>query len=201
MIRSLEGMVLSRMDDGIVLDVNGLGFEVKCSGTALRLSESSDHIRLVTYLQISENGVSLFGFADEDERNVFLKLTSIKGVGGKLALTVLRSLSASEVINAVVSGDQATFKNVPGIGSKTAERICFELQRYFDSTMVRTSMAGSDKVNGTRATVISALRSLGFSNYDISVAIRKLNDETPQILDQEDEGILLKALLKELNRI
>jgi len=201
MIRSLEGTVLSRTEDSIILDVNGLGFELKCSGTALRLGENSDHIRLVTYLQISENGVALFGFADEDERNVFLKLTSIKGVGGKLALTVLRFLSAHEIINAVVNGDQTSFKNVPGIGSKTAERICFELQRYFDSSMIDSSADNSIGNKGTRATVISALKSLGFSNYDISVAIRKLNEETPDCLDQEDEGKLLKALLKELNRI
>lgn len=199
MIRSLEGTVLSKTEDSIVLDVNGMGFEIFCSGMALQLTELGVRARLITYLQISENGIYLFGFADDDERDVFLRLTSIKGVGGKLALTVLRSLSASEVINAVLNSDQATFTSVPGIGKKTAERICFELHRFFDESMI-ISRAEPRDAKGIRSTVISALHSLGFPNADITRVMRSLQDQFDFNSDVVDEGQVLKAALKELNR-
>lgn len=199
MIRSLEGTVLSKTEDSIVLDVNGMGFEIFCSGMALQLTELGVRARLITYLQISENGIYLFGFADDDERDVFLRLTSIKGVGGKLALTVLRSLSASEVINAVLNSDQATFTSVPGIGKKTAERICFELHRFFDESMITSKAVPRDE-KGIRSTVISALHSLGFPNTDITRVMRSLQDQFDFNSDVVDEGQVLKAALKELNR-
>lgn len=201
MIRSLEGIVLEKTDDSIVLDVQGMGFEINCSGMALRLSEEGNTIRLITYLQISENGVFLFGFADKEERDIFLKLTSIKGVGGKLALTVLRSLSPLDVVNAVVHSDQTTFTNIPGIGKKTAERICFELRRHFDQVVIPVSTNQSERGGVVTATVISALRSLGFTNSDISTVMQKIENQMGNDPDSIDEGQMLKAALKELNRI
>ncbi len=200
MIRSLEGVVLVKTKDSIVLDVHGLGFEIGCSSMALRLSEEANTIRLVTYLQISENGIALFGFANEEERDIFLKLTSIKGVGGKLALTVLRSLSSSEIVNAVVHADQDTFISVPGIGKKTAERICFELQRHFNEVILPLSPANAGNGSGVTETVISALRSLGFFNHDIAMVIQKMKEEMNDDFDRIDEGQMLKAALKGLNK-
>lgn len=200
MIRSLEGIVLVKNQDTIVLDVHGFGFEIGCSSMALRLSEEGNTIRLVTYLQVSENGIALFGFANEEERDIFLKLTSIKGVGGKLALTILRSLSSSEIINAVVHADQNTFISVPGIGKKTAERICFELQRHFNDVILPLSPVNAGVGSAVTETVISALRSLGFSNNDIASVIQKIKEEMKDDFDRIDEGQMLKAALKGLNK-
>ncbi len=200
MIRSLEGVVLVKNKDSIVMDVHGFGFEIGCSSMALRLSEEANTIRLITYLQVSENGIALFGFANEEERDIFLKLTSIKGVGGKLALTVLRSLSSSEIVNAVVHADQDTFISVPGIGKKTAERICFELQRHFNDVILPSSPLTAGIGSAVTDTVISALRSLGFSTNDIASVMQKIKEEMKDDFDRIDEGQMLKAALKGLNR-
>ena len=200
MIRSLEGVVLLKNKDSIVMDVHGFGFEIGCSSMALRLSEEANTIRLITYLQVSENGLALFGFANEEERDIFLKLTSIKGVGGKLALTVLRSLSSSEIVNAVVHADQDTFISVPGIGKKTAERICFELQRHFNDVILPSSPLTAGIGSAVTDTVISALRSLGFSTNDIASVMQKIKEEMKDDFDRIDEGQMLKAALKGLNR-
>ncbi len=200
MIRSLEGVVLVKNKDSIVMDVHGFGFEIGCSSMALRLSEEANTIRLITYLQVSENGLALFGFANEEERDIFLKLTSIKGVGGKLALTVLRSLSSSEIVNAVVHADQDTFISVPGIGKKTAERICFELQRHFNDVILPSSPLTAGIGSAVTDTVISALRSLGFSTNDIASVMQKIKEEMKDDFDRINEGQMLKAALKGLNR-
>ena len=200
MIRSLEGVVLVKNKDSIVMDVHGFGFEIGCSSMALRLSEEANTIRLITYLQVSENGLALFGFANEEERDIFLKLTSIKGVGGKLALTVLRSLSSSEIVNAVVHADQDTFISVPGIGKKTAERICFELQRHFNDVILPSSPLTAGIGSAVTDTVISALRSLGFSTNDIASVMQKIKEEMKDDFDRMNEGQMLKAALKGLNR-
>jgi len=200
MIRSLEGVVLVKNKDSIVMDVHGFGFEIGCSSMALRLSEEANTIRLITYLQVSENGIALFGFANEEERDIFLKLTSIKGVGGKLALTVLRSLSSSEIVNAVVHADQDTFISVPGIGKKTAERICFELQRHFNDVILPSSPLTAGIGSAVTDTVISALRSLGFSTNDIASVMQKIKEEMKDDFDRINEGQMLKAALKGLNR-
>ena len=117
-------------EEGVILDVNGLGFDILCSGSALRLCEEKEVVRLTTYLQITDNGASLFGFSCEQERNIFLKLITVKGVGGRVGLAILRSLNPSQVIRAVATSDLDTFLQVPGVGKKTAERLCFELKRH-----------------------------------------------------------------------
>jgi len=202
MLRSLEGKVVLVTSEYVVLDVNGLGFEINCSGSALKICSTSDMATLITYLQVSESGVALFGFSDEEERNIFLKLTSIKGIGGKLALTVLRHLNSEEIVTSVYNSDISAFSNVPGIGKKTAERICFELKRHFGDQipeyMGRSLSGGSGMV---RATVCEALRSLGFPNQKIHLALDRIQKNDASLFTSRDEGQLLKAALKELNTL
>jgi len=200
MLRTLEGKVLLVSNEYAVLDVNGMGFEINCSGSALRICSNSDMATLVTYLQVSENGISLYGFSDEEERDIFLKLTSIKGIGGKLALTVLRHLSSDEIVASAYNTDITAFAAVPGIGKKTAERICFEMKRHFgDQIPDRLSNFSSRSRGLVRATVSEALRSLGFPNQKINIAFDRLHKSDPQVFLSMDESQMLKATLKELN--
>jgi Holliday junction DNA helicase RuvA len=202
MLKSIEGKVLEVGSEYVLIDVNGLGFEINCSGSALEICANSDFARIITHVQFSENGVSLFGFSDNQELELFLKLISIKGVGGKLALTVLRSLDAESIINAAVNSEADVFQQISGIGRKTAERISFELNRYLSGKNIEEIYSSGipSRSGRKRVTVIEALGSLGFSSTDISRILTKLEKDRDQNLSSMDESQIIKAALKELNR-
>ena len=208
MLRSLSGEVLNISDDNyVVLDVNGIGFELLCSRAAIDLCRSNNKVRLIVYMQISEAGASLFGFASERERRVFLKITAIKGIGGRSGMAVLSNLNINEIINAVANSDSLTFERVPGVGRKTAERLCFELQGILKDDLI---MAGSEDVNvdanvnnnkaGAVRLVSDALLSLGFSQADIASVFKLLRAARGDEFNSLDEEALLKLALRELNK-
>jgi Holliday junction DNA helicase RuvA len=188
------------METSVVLDVNGLGFDILCSRGALSLCSRGDRVRLTTHLQISEAGVALFGFADETERELFLKITTIKGIGGRTAMGILNVLSADDIVRAVSLADVNAFMRVPGVGRKTAERLCFELKNSIAKDFVSIP-AGATAPRGRVAdTVGDALRSLGFSQGDAVSALAIVHAALGEDYDKMDEEKLLKAALKELQR-
>ena len=157
--------------------------------------------RLTTYLQISEAGAFLFGFANETERELFLKITSIKGIGGRTAMAILSVLSADEIVRAVAMADVNAFARVPRIGKKTAERLCFELKgalpSEFTSTLPSSFAAPANRVSDT---VTDALKSLGFDHSDAVMALNLVRAALGEDFEKLDEEKLLKAALKELQR-
>ncbi|MBR0220926.1 MAG: Holliday junction branch migration protein RuvA [Synergistaceae bacterium] len=202
MLRILTGEVLDISENYIVLDVNGLGFEILCSQSALNLCELNKRVRLVVYLQISEAGASLFGFDSERERKIFLKIISIKGIGGKSAMAVLSTLNINEILNAVASSDALAFTRVPGIGRKTAERLCFELKNILKDDLIiniNTEDVNNNKA-GAVSTVSDALISLGFSQADIAGAFKLLRAARGDEFNNLSEEDLLRLALKELNK-
>ncbi|MDR1622066.1 MAG: Holliday junction branch migration protein RuvA [Synergistaceae bacterium] len=200
MIRSLSGEVLSVTETSAVLDVGGLGFDVLCSRGALSLCSAGGRVRLTAYLQISEAGVALFGFANETEREIFLKITSIKGIGGRTGMTILNVLSADEVVRAVSSSDVNAFMRVPGVGRKTAERICFELKNSLPKEFASMAHGAPSSPSRVTDTVGDALRSLGFGQGDVVTALSVVRAALGEDFDKLDEEKLLKAALKELQR-
>ena len=124
----IKGKKLEIDPTKIIIDVNGIGYELKIS---LRTySEIKEHsvVNLFTHLQVKEDSHTLFGFYDKSERKTFLSLLSISGVGPSTAIMILSSLSSSELNSAIISSDVLTIKSVKGIGLKTAERIILELK-------------------------------------------------------------------------
>lgn len=202
MIRSLYGEVLSITETAVILDVSGLGFDILCSRGALSLCAPGDRVRLTTCLQISEAGAAIFGFADEMERELFLKITSIKGIGGRTGMSILSVLSAEEIVRAVSLADVETFMRIPGVGRKTAERLCFELKSSLPKDFTSTlSVAGVYRpAGGVTNTVGEALRSLGFTQSDAAAALKVVHAALGEDYDKLDEEKLLKAALKELQR-
>src|SRR5918992_2806705 len=128
MISRLRGQLAGRTADGLVLDVNGVGYLLAATPGAVRAAEAGGEVVVETYLHVREDALQLFGFADGAERQLFLHLLSVAGIGPKVALAIVSGSPAAELRRAIVLEDTARFQAIPGIGKKTAERIVLELK-------------------------------------------------------------------------
>jgi len=114
--------------DGLVLDVNGVGYRLFATPAAVRKADGVDEVVIETHLHVREDAMQLFGFADADERELFEQLLSVSGVGPKVALAIVSGYSPAELRRAIVREDDALFQTIPGIGKKTAQRVVLELK-------------------------------------------------------------------------
>src|SRR5436305_14038113 len=128
MIARLRGKPVANTPEGLVLDVGGVGYLVHASATAVRKGDSADEITVETYLHVREDALQLYGFADRSERELFVQLLAVSGVGPKVALAIVSGSPVAELRRAIVRGDAARFQAIPGIGKTTAERIVLELK-------------------------------------------------------------------------
>ena len=128
MISRLRGKAVAWDADGLVLDVNGVGYRLFATPAAVTKGEGADEVVLETHLHVREDAMQLFGFADADERELFEQLLSVSGVGPKVALAIVSGYSPGELRRAIVREDDALFQSIPGIGKKTAQRVVLELK-------------------------------------------------------------------------
>lgn len=130
MIAFLIGTIEQKYENSLILNVNGVGYELLISNnTLVSLPMEGETAKVLTYMQVSENtGVCLYGFANEEEKNMFLKLITVSGVGPKMAITILSGIKLSDLIVAIINEDSALLSKIKGLGKKTAERICLELK-------------------------------------------------------------------------
>jgi len=128
MISRLRGKAVAWDADGLVLDVNGVGYRLFATPTAVRKADGADEVVVETHLHVREDAMQLFGFADADERELFEQLLSVSGVGPKVALAIVSGYSPAELRRAIVREDDALFQTIPGIGKKTAQRVVLELK-------------------------------------------------------------------------
>ena len=128
MIAYLKGKILERNENLIILEVNNVGYEINISlNTYLSLSNKNE-CELYTYLQVKEDGISLFGFSTKGEKELFTNLITVNGVGPKMAITILSGASIADIITSIVSEDSKMLSKFKGVGKKTAERIILELK-------------------------------------------------------------------------
>ena len=174
MIGRLTGTLLEKQPPLVLLDVQGVGYEVNVPmSTFYTLPDIGEVTILHTYLVVREDVHLLFGFATETERQAFRQLVKISGVGARTALAVLSGLSVSDLYQAVVDQDSREIIQVPGIGKKTAERLLLELRDKLSSDMIGADgHASSSKVNND---VLNALLALGYNEREASWAIKKLS--------------------------
>lgn len=133
MISFLVGVIEEKKENLVVIDVNGVGFEVNVSNnTLVSLPFEGESAKIYTYLAVREDGISLFGFSSVEERNLFNKLITVSGVGPKLAITILSGLSLSDLTVAIAKEDIKLLSKIKGLGKKTAERLCLELKDKLD---------------------------------------------------------------------
>lgn len=178
MIGYLRGKVKYSEPDYVLFDVNGVGYEVMCSGAAFaRLTglKAGEEGELYTYLKVGEDDVTLFGFSDMNERRLFLKLTSVQGVGAKMAMAILSSMRPAEVSETISLADAKRLSAVKGVGKKTAERIILELHGKIsaDELLGRESAAEKSLPKETNDDAISALMGLGFTRQESARAVER----------------------------
>lgn len=129
MISFLIGIIEDKYDNFLILDVNGVGYELNISqNTLYSLPNKGETVKILTYMSVREDGISLFGFSDKEEKDLFLKLTQISGVGPKVAISILSGLPLSELVTAIIREDLRALASIKGLGKKTAERLCLELK-------------------------------------------------------------------------
>ncbi len=199
MIAYLRGRVLTTTSETAILDVNGVGYEAYCSGGAFQKLTVGAVGELYTYLQVKEDGITLFGFADPKEKELFLKLITVSGVGPKMGIAILASLSGEEFARAVATADVKRLSAVKGLGKKTAEKIVLELHGKISAAEV-LGASGEDFALGAQpATVklspvdeeaIAALMGLGFTRNESAQAVKKARDLGANTV----EAVIMKAL-------
>ena len=174
MISYLKGKVIDVTDDGIVLENNGVGYEILCSSQALLRMTLGSEGGIFTYLHVKEDGISLYGFDSKEEKRMFLKLITVSGVGPKMGIAVLSGLSLTDLVTAIAASDVKTLFKVKGLGKKTAERIILELREGVgkDELTVKTDGEAVEiKQTGEMKDAIIALTGLGFSSVESKKAV------------------------------
>lgn len=198
MIAFLKGYIEEKREGKVILDVSGVGYEVEISSiTQEQLESAGSEVKLLIYHHITDSDQRLFGFFSTDEKALFEKLITVKGVGPKLGLTILSGLPADQLIGAITNAEAATLSKVPGIGKKTAERIIVELK---DKLAEYAASAGvtptSSSESGVMSEAISALEALGFKKKESEQAVLKALKNS----GSEDASVVIKKALSSLNK-
>jgi Holliday junction DNA helicase RuvA len=173
MIGRLAGTLLEKNPPQILLDVQGVAYEIDVPmSTFYNLPNLGDKLALFTHLVVREDAHLLFGFGSENERRAFRQLIRISGVGARIALAVLSGLSVAELAQAVSMQDSGRLIKIPGIGKKTAERLLLELKDKLGADL--TTAVGVHRPAPVAADVLNALLSLGYSDKEATHAVRTL---------------------------
>ncbi len=193
MIGFLKGKILSLSPETALIETaSGVGFEVLLSGEAYNSLAGKKEGEVFTYMQVREDGVSLFGFCSPEEKEMFLKLVSVSGVGPKLGIAVLSGMSAVNVAAAIAAGDVKRLSSIKGMGKKTAERIILELREKV-SLSAQPSVAVGESVAtpsvGDEDSVV-ALMTLGFTRAESVKAIARAREQGATTV----EDIIMLAL-------
>lgn len=190
MISFIRGKKIHIDPAKIIIEVNGIGYDINISLRTYSKLKDESEVFVYTHLNVKEDSHTLYGFNSESERNTFLSLLSINGVGPSTAIMILSSLSANELKKAIISSDTNKIKSVKGIGLKTAERIILELKDKVTFDDIDQNKFYDDIDNTIKDEALSALSSLGISK---NIVEKHIND----ILDRNND-ISLEDLIKEV---
>ncbi len=202
MISFIKGELAEIYEDMIVLENNGIGFNIRVPASLLsELGPVGDIVKVYTYLQVKEDDLSLFGFLTRDDLNVFKMLINVNGIGPKGALAILSTITPDDLRFAVLSDDVRLISSAPGIGAKTAQRLIIELKdklKLSDAfeTALNNNAAKKDKsaaVMSSRNDAMEALVALGYGSSEALKAVKQVEDA-----QNKDSETILKEALKRL---
>lgn len=195
MIAYLKGILIQKSPNQVILDIGGVGYRAWIPlSTYLKLGNVNETAELFIYTHLTDNSLSLYGFSTEEEKEIFLKLITISGIGPKLALNILSGIEASDLEDAIRESDVARISLIPGIGKKTALRIALELQEKLEKGEKVLEAKGSQE----KEDLISALMNLGFKRREVE----RIVDETIRTFSLE-AGFekLLRESLKRMAKV
>lgn len=178
MIGFIRGEAVAFSENSVVVENNGIGYEVSISNTTMvKIRNGSPFICLYTYLNVKDDGLFLYGFYSKEEKNMFLKLITINGVGPKAALGILSGIELNDLMIAIMSSDTKTLSKIKGVGKKTAERIILELRGEINADsqelLDTLPVIEGEALDRDTADAISALRGLGFTQNEAAEAVKK----------------------------
>lgn len=190
MFNYISGKVVEKGVGFVVLDVNGIGYELIVSNNCAAGLDIGSTAKLYAYLSVREDGISLLGFYNKEEKAMFTRLISISGIGPKVAIGILGGLSLNDLTAAIVSGDYKKLSGIKGIGKKTAERIVLELRdnlgREYASVEPAVGGANPSEINEE---AILALMALGYNKQEAIGALKKVDTNGKSV-----EDVILAAL-------
>ena len=193
MITHLNGKLVEKNPTYIIVECNGVGYYLNISLNTYSLLPDDEHVRILTHLQVKEDSHTLFGFMDGAERELFLLLISVSGIGPSIARTMLSALRPDQVITAIANSEVATIQSIKGIGAKTAQRVIVELK---DKVLKIDDMGqvSSPSNNTTKEEALSALEVLGFTRKQSErVVVNVLSQDTSLSVEET-----IKRALKNL---
>ena len=197
MIYQISGNLIAKHKDFVVIEVSGIGFKITSTINTINTIKLEQKILLHTYLHVREDALDLYGFHSTLEREVFLLLIGISGIGPKLAITILSGILPDELKDKIISGDIASLTSIPGVGTKTAKRTIVELKDKF-TKIEEGSLGFSDKLNSKLYDdALNALLSLGYSSQQS----KQVLDHIANGKDDNKQNIetIIKTALKRLN--
>jgi Holliday junction DNA helicase RuvA len=203
-ISFVRGTVVSAGTDRLVVDLGSVGLSVICTPGTARTVRHGEHVELMTSLVVREDGWTLYGFLDADERSTFEQTQTVSGIGPRIALALLESLSPDDLRRAVVTGDESALMKVSGIGRKGAQRLILELGDRLGPPSPTVDSSSRSSASGWRASVEAGLTSLGWSAREAEQAVGAIDPEVAAAATaagaSADVGALLKSALRTLDR-
>ncbi len=186
MIGYIKGKVIDSKNGVVLLENNGIGYEITCSASVYQKLVNEGSGEVYTYLAVREDGVSLYGFINLEEKNMFLKLISVSGVGPKMGITVLSNMKLSDLALKIATSDVKGLSSIKGLGKKTAERIILELREKITEETnadVEDASVLSD-VSEVDDDAVIALMSLGFSKSECVKAVKEAKQKGAKTIEE-----------------
>ena len=198
MIAHLSGKLLSKQPNQVIVDVNGVGYEVCVPlSTFYELGDVGGPVQLRIYTHVREDTIALFGFKSANEKLMFEQVTSISGIGPKLGITILSGMPVDELVAAIRQSNLARLTSIPGIGKKTAERLVVELRDKLAKTVPTGEQTAAQSVSQPQEDVISALVNLGYAKPSAEKAVQTVVSISKTEPPFEE---LLRTALRQLSR-
>lgn len=195
MIAQIKGQFLELSPTKVIVEAGGIGYELHISLHTYSAIQGKNEGRLFTFLKISEDAHSLYGFAEQEEKNMFIQLISVSGVGAATARMMLSSLKPDEISSAILSGDSRQLERVKGIGKKTAERLVLELKDKIGKITGENQLITTVKHNTIWTDALEALQALGIARLQAEAGVKKVQTTQPDLVSVEN---IIKQVLKSI---
>ena len=197
MIAFVRGLFVNKTPAQVVVDVNGVGYDLHISLNTYSAIANMEKGQLLTYLHITENGQTLYGFYEQLEKELFLQLISVSGVGASTARMMLSGMKPDEIVRAIVQGNAKQLEGIKGIGRKTAERLILELRDKMNKQSLETTLPGITPQHSIENDAVNALVSLGIARPMAEQSLKKALKSNP-ISETTSLEELIKLALKNI---